>query len=106
MSERKVIDRKEDDFGILEKVVYGNSPEAVWVRVGDYKEALRTPIACKACRKFLMNIDNSYFNTWGVCCDCYVNYLEGRELNLKNNEERVEHCRVRHLEKNKQNENV
>lgn len=100
---RKVIETKEDDFGIWEKVVYDNNSEAVWIKKDDFKKELRMPISCKVCNKFMMNWDTKFFYSSGVCADCHINYIEGKESEMTTIAERVEYCKKMIQEKQDKN---
>ena len=104
MTKRTVLETKEDDYGFMEKVLYEGSSSPVWIRKEDpSKQELRMPWSCRACNAVMMNIDTTPFYRWGVCADCNINYLEGRDLStLKSNSDRVEFCKAAIKEKERQ----
>lgn len=64
----------------------------------------RQPLACPACNSILYNWDSSYFNKWGVCCNCFIDYIETNS-NFPNfgndNRKRAEYIKEKHAQKNK-----
>jgi hypothetical protein len=38
------------------------------------------PSCCRACGNLMFNWDNKYFYKNGVCCECTINWIEGRDL--------------------------
>lgn len=42
----------------------------------DEKKNDRVPLSCPACNSLLYNWDSSYYNKWGVCCNCYIVNIE------------------------------
>jgi hypothetical protein len=101
MSKRTVLETKQDDHGFLEKVLYEGASQPVWIRKEDPdKQELRMPWACRSCDNLMMNIDQTPFYRWGVCRNCEVDYLEGRDLShLKTNADRVAFCKAKKEEK-------
>lgn len=91
---KRILETKQDDYGLMDKVVYEGCSEAVWIRRDDWKKELRMPVGCKACGVFMKNWDTQFFNRSGVCSDCHINYIEGRDLNLNSHAERVAHCKA------------
>jgi hypothetical protein len=98
---KKLLETKERDDGICDKFEFEPNGPPVWIkREEDWKQALRMPVSCRACGALHMNIDTSSFFRYGVCKQCEVFYLEGRDIsNLKTNEERVEFCKAGIAEK-------
>lgn len=106
---KKIIETKEDDAGIWDKVVYEGCVEAVWIKreQDSWKQALRMPIGCHACGKFMTNWDTSFFNRHGVCSECFVNYLDGRDLpDLKRSEDKIAYCKSQVKEKQQKLEDL
>jgi hypothetical protein len=78
-----------------------NSDEGFWSKIEDNPYiSHRMPFDCPGCGCMFYNKDDSYYFKWGVCGDCYINFLEGRDdLNLKTNENRASYCKSKVLEK-------
>lgn len=90
---RTVLETKENDHGIWDRVSYDGKPESIWIKREDpTRQELRMPLSCKACGTFMYNRDTKYFYISGVCADCHINYIEDRNLNLHTHKERVQHC--------------
>lgn len=92
---------KETHEGIFEYVDCGHG-SGFWMKVEDEQKVHdRIPIKCRACENWLYNWDRSYHLRWGVCADCYVDWLEGRENlpKFKNNDERAEFVKQKIAEK-------
>lgn len=102
---RRIIKTREDDDGIWDLVAYNdddpNDMRGFWVkREESWKQEARVPIACPACGKFLYNIDTQYIYKKGVCADCYVTWIEDRDLShLKSNKDYINYCKDKIEEK-------
>lgn len=98
-------DLKEDDYGrkFVWKVSSGGE-EGWWSQIED-KEFTenRIPWSCPCCKLMIDNWSASYYNRWGVCSQCYYNFLEGRKNlpEFANNKERAAYCIEKMNEKNK-----
>lgn len=92
---------KEQHDGIYEWVDSGHG-SGFWMKQEDEQMIHdRIPTSCRACNSWLYNWDRSYHLRYGVCADCYITYMEGRE-NLpafKNNDERAEYVKQKIAEK-------
>lgn len=44
------------------------------------RDEYKIPFSCYACNKLMMNWDDKFFFRYGVCANCTINYIEGREL--------------------------
>lgn len=102
---RRIIKTKENDEGVWDFVAYNEDPQDLsgyWVkREAEWKQELRVPLACKACGTLLFNWDTQFIHRFGVCANCNVDWIEGRDLShLKSNEDRVEYCKSKIEEKN------
>lgn len=97
-------DRREDDDGWLVYRAYDEDAGGYWVREEDSEKVkFRVPMSCPACDHLLDNWKATYYHRWGVCNDCYYNFLDGRNLPKMSNEERAEYCseKVKEKELNK-----
>lgn len=94
---------KETENGIYEWIGTNehNSDEGFWSQIEDKAiSSHRMPFACPGCGGMFYNKDDQYYYRWGVCSDCYVDFLEGRDnLGLKSNEERAAYCKTKILER-------
>lgn len=93
-------DIKQDDYGYL----MWKQPEGTsgyWSRIEeDWKTENKAPLACPSCGDLLDKWKVKYFYRWGVCNNCYYDFLEGRELkNLKSNKDRAQYCSKKMAEK-------
>jgi hypothetical protein len=103
----KIFKTQERDDGIYDFFLYneeqGPNHGGFWVRrEDDWKQELRVPLACRACTHLLMNWDTQFHHKWGVCHNCYYDFLEGRD-NLpafRTNMDRSAYCKARIEEKN------
>lgn len=97
-------DRKENEKGWWTWKQPEGCAEGWWSREEDPKIVeSRTPFACPACNEMLDNWSASYYNRWGVCANCYIDFLEGRD-NLPEfplNKDRAAYCREKIAEKKK-----
>lgn len=91
---------QERDDGIYEWVDCGHG-SGFWSKVIDEElQSYRIPTDC-ICGDWIDNWDKTYYLRYGVCSDCYINYLEGR-TNLpefKNNEDRRSYVKQKIEEK-------
>lgn len=72
---------RETEHGLQE----WNEEGQFWVRVfteEEQKERLedKIPAYCPACNHFIDNWKAKNYYLWGVCYDCYIEHIEGREL--------------------------
>lgn len=105
---RRIIRTKEDDDGIWDLVAYNDDDltdnTGFWrKREEEWKYEARVPLACRACGRLLGKWDTQFIHRYGVCAECNVDWLEGRDLShLKSNEERLAYCKSKIEEKNAQ----
>jgi hypothetical protein len=103
---KRIIKTKEDDEGVWDFVAYTDNPQDLsgyWVkREAEWKQELRVPLGCRACGTFLMNWDTQFVHRYGVCANCYVDWLEGRENlpEFRGNADMVAYCKAKIEEKN------
>lgn len=63
-----------------------------WSSIDDQEmQDARQPLTCPGCNGLLYNRDSEPYNRWGVCADCVVDWIEGRENlpDFKNNNKLV-----------------
>lgn len=68
------------------------------------RQSHRMPLACPACGSLFYNWDKSFYYRHGVCADCTIEYIEGRNLDedlLRNREELAKYIKQKISEKNK-----
>lgn len=95
-------DIKEDDYGKLIWKRPEGCSEGWWSRIEDEDiTESRTPFYCPCCVSVLDNWSNSYYNRWGVCSDCYFDFLDGRQdlPKMTSNSERISYCKQKREEK-------
>lgn len=67
------------------------------------RNEFKVPMGCYACGKLMENWDTNFFYRHGTCSECYINYIEGRNLNeelLINRKELINHIKSKIEEKN------
>lgn len=72
------------------------------------RDEFKVPMGCYACGKLMENWDTNFFYRHGTCSECYINYIEERNLPedlLKDRKKLVEHIKVKIEEKNKNLDN-
>lgn len=83
MENKKPVKTEERDDGIFDYFYYDDTNPyrgGYWIkREEDWKQSLRVPLACPACKNLLMNWDTQFYHRWGVCANCYIDHLENRE---------------------------
>lgn len=95
-------DIKEDDYGKLMWKQPEGCSEGWWSRIEEeHLTESRIPFSCPSCSMMLDNWSVSFYNRWGVCSDCYHDFLEGRESlpRFKNNGDRATYCKQKLEEK-------
>lgn len=107
----KIHKTQERDDGIYDFFLYDEAEgiRGFWVkREDDWRQALRVPLACRACNTVLMNWDTKYHHTWGVCANCYIDHLQGRDNlpKFRSNLDSAAYCKSKIEEKNTQNKEV
>ena len=98
MSNKKL---KETHEGIFEWIDAGHGA-GFWAKQEDPQTVHdRVPFACRACGNMLYNFDHTYHLRYGVCANCHVDYLDGRENlpHFKNNDARTEYVKQKIAEK-------
>ena len=53
-----------------------------WTKMRGERHSYKNPIFCPNCKKISGTIDNSFFQDFGVCQECYVMNVENREKPL------------------------
>lgn len=44
------------------------------------RDMYKMPFACYACNKLMYNFDNKPFFRYGVCQECFISWIDGRDL--------------------------
>lgn len=69
------------------------------------RNEFKVPMGCYCCGKLMENWDTKFFYRHGTCSDCYINYIEERNLPeslLKDRKALIDHIKSKIEEKNKQ----
>lgn len=48
--------------------------------IADLRQQYKVPYKCPACIQLIDNWDTKYWYLYGVCSNCFINYLDGRNL--------------------------
>ena len=95
----KIIERDDGRF----RWVDTGHGSGFWEKIIEDEQMVhdRIPTTCRACDSWMYNWDRTYHLRYGVCSDCYINYLEGRENlpTFKNNDERAIYVKQKIAEK-------
>jgi hypothetical protein len=68
------------------------------------RNEFKIPMGCYACGKLMENWDSNFFYRHGTCSECYINYIEGRDLSkelLEDRSELIKYIKCKVEEKNK-----
>lgn len=93
-------DIKETDSGMYKWVQPEPLEPGYWSMIEDEKiTQYRTPMACPVCDHLLDNWKAQYYYRWGVCNNCYFEFLYLNPPELKSNKERELYCKQKMAEK-------
>lgn len=48
--------------------------------IQNWRDQYKVPLACYACNKLMYNFDNKPFYRYGCCQECFINWIDERDL--------------------------
>ena len=71
---------KETDRGFVTEEEGGFNFVTKDPEMDELRNEFKVPWTCPACNQLMMNWDDKFWYQKGVCCDCTINFVEGRKL--------------------------